>query len=64
MYMSRMYMSRSRLRLKTGFSLVESLHWTWAFPRGLPQMLQLGPKLVLEKNVVTKWKKPKLLEIA
>ena len=24
-----------------GFSLVESLHWTWASPLGLPQMLQL-----------------------
>ena len=41
-YWSRVFVSNSQ-----GFSLVESLHWTWdlaiatASPREMPQMLQL-----------------------
>ena len=43
--------------------MVESLHWTWAFPRGLPQMLQLPAQLVLEKKISKNGKNQSCLKL-
>ena len=62
---SRGFWSNSR-----GFSLVESLHWSCDLAIATASTACAGPRdcklltCILEKNLVQKWKEPKLLKIA